>query len=168
MLIDEASSPEHRDTRQRLVVRGGPVHKANSLMQEEADLSDYEPYLCSGIAVADMLARRGVLTGREAREACAALNVREVQWPSEPQIDDGAVLYLDDLAVSHLQHLGIAVQTSSRPKLLRLCRAAKLRKLMRSFPMTRRQAMLSESWSVCGCRLREGLESGNSPIGKGD
>ena len=47
-LIAEASSTEHPDTRQRLVVRGRPVHKANTMMQEEADLREYEAYLCSG------------------------------------------------------------------------------------------------------------------------
>lgn len=106
-LIAEASSSGHRDTRQRLVVRGGPVQKLNSLTPEEADLSDYELYLCSGIAVIDLLARKGVLTNREIQEARAALSAREIQWPSEPQIADDAVLYLDDLTVSHLQHLGL-------------------------------------------------------------
>ena len=50
-LIAEVSSGEHPDAPQRLVVRGRPVYKAHSLMQEEADLGDYEPYLCSGVAV---------------------------------------------------------------------------------------------------------------------
>ena len=106
-LIADASSPDHQDTRQRLVVRGGPVHRVNTLMQEEADLSEYESYLCSGVAVVNRLAQKGVLTRREADEACAALNAREVQWPVEPQIADEAVLYLDDLAVSNLQVLGL-------------------------------------------------------------
>ena len=101
VLIADASSSEHADTRQRLVVRGRPVHKANSLMREEADLSEYESHLCSGISVVEKLAQKGVLTRREAKEACTALEVRELQWPSEPEIADGAVLYLDDLAVSH-------------------------------------------------------------------
>lgn len=105
--ITEAFNPEHQDERQRLVVRGGPVYKVNSPMQEEADLSDYQPYICSGIAVVNLLSRKGVLTSRETHEAYAALNIREVKWPSEPQIDDDAILYLDDLAVSHLQFLGL-------------------------------------------------------------
>ena len=106
-LIADASSSEHQDKRQRLVVRGGPVHKADSLMQEDADLSEYESYLCSSIAVVNKLAHNGDLTRRESQEACVALNFREVQWPSEPKIADGAVLYLDDLAVPHLQILGL-------------------------------------------------------------
>ena len=164
-LIAEASSPEHRDTRQRLVVRGGPVHKANSLMQEEADLCDYEPYLCSGIAVANMLARRGMLTSRETQKACAALNVREVQWPSEPQIADGAVLYLDDLAVSHLHHLGL---------LSKLHRAGTTAFVSGS-EIEEADALISYDGKAgdvvaivehLRLRLREGLESGNVRLGK--
>lgn len=55
----------------------------------------------------DMLKKRGLLTDPEARGARAALTVREEQWPTEPQIADGAVLYLDDMAVPHLQNLGL-------------------------------------------------------------
>ena len=106
-LLAEASSAEHRDTRQRLVVCGRPVYKANSLMQKEADLSGYENFLCSGIAVVNMLARSGVLTSQEEQKAHAELSVREARWPREPQIADGAALYLDDTSVAHLQHLGL-------------------------------------------------------------
>ncbi len=106
-LIAEAFSTEHPDTRQRLVVRGGPVYEANTLMREEANLSEYESYLCSSFNVVKKLAQKGLLTKQEEANACAALNVREKPWPSEPQITDDAVLYLDDIAVSHLQFLGL-------------------------------------------------------------
>ena len=106
-LIADAASAERIDARQRLVVRGGPVYKANSLMNDEADVSDYQAYLCSGISVVKKLLQKGVLTQREAEEACAALSVRELPWPSEPEVSDGAILYLDDLATSHLQFLGL-------------------------------------------------------------
>ena len=106
----QAYIDEHREqlaTRQRLVVRGGPVHKANTLMKEEADLSEYQAYLCSSSGVVKKLLQRGVLTRREAKDACAALSVREVPWPSEPELEDGAILYLDDLTTSHFQFLGL-------------------------------------------------------------
>ena len=106
-LIAEASSSKHEDGRQRLVVRGGPVYKANSLMKEEADLGEYRAFLCSGLSVVGKLVHEGILTRREEDEAYAALAVREVPWPSEPDICDGAVLYLDDLTISHLQFLGL-------------------------------------------------------------
>ena len=167
MLIAEASSTEHPDKRQRLVVRGGPVHKANSLMQEEADLRDYEAYLCSGFAVVNMLTRRGVLTGREARDACTALNVREVQWPSEPQIADEAVLYLDDLAVSHLQHLGL-LSKLHRGGVTAYVSGSEIEEADALISYDERANEVVEIVERLRRRLREGLESGISPIGKGD
>ena len=163
--IAEASNPEHRDARQRLVVRGGPVYKANSLMQEEANLSDYEPYICSATAVVKMLSRKGFLTSRETKEACAALNVREVKWPSEPQIGDEAVLYLDDLAVSHLQHLnllsklhlaGITVFVSSR----------EIEKTDALISYDETAGDVVEIVERLRLRVREGLGSGKVRLGK--
>ncbi|WP_179152313.1 HTH domain-containing protein [Chromohalobacter israelensis] len=106
-LIAEASSKHHPDTRQRLVVRGRPVHKANTFMEEEADLTAYEPHLCSSTDVVEKLAQKGLLTQQEADEAHAALNIREKPWSSKPEIADGAILYLDDITVSHLEFLGL-------------------------------------------------------------
>ena len=165
MLIAEASSTEHPDTRQRLVVRGGPVHKASSLMQEEADLSDYKAYLCSGIAVVNMLTRRGVLTGREARDACTALNVREVQWPSEPQIADGAVLYLDDLAVSHLQHLEL-LSKLHRGGVTAYVSGSEIEEADALISYDERANEVVEIVERLRRRLREGLESGKVRLGK--
>ena len=107
MLIAEASSDEHADLRQRRVVRGRPVYKANTFMREPADLGPYKPYFCSTFDVVDKLAQKGLLTVQEAEDARAALNLREDRWESESPIDDGAVLYLDNLTVSHLQFLGL-------------------------------------------------------------
>ena len=165
MLIAEASSTEHPDTRQRLVVRGGPVHKASSLMQEEADLSDYKAYLCSGIAVVNMLTRRGVLTGREARDACTALNVREVQWPSEPQIADGAVLYLDDLAVSHLQHLEL-LSKLHRGGVTAYVSGSEIEEADALISYDERANEVVEIVERLRRRLRESLESGKVRLGK--
>ena len=106
-LLAEASDPSHSDKRQRLVVRGGPIHRVSTFMKEEADLADYLPYLCSAGDVVDKLAQKGVLTAKEAKEAREELRLRERPWPSRPEIADGAVLYLDDLTVSHLEFLGL-------------------------------------------------------------
>ena len=77
------------------------------MMEEEADFRAYQDYLCSGISVVNRLVQKGVLTRREAEEAYGALKVRELPWPNEPEIADGAMIYLDDLAMSHLQFLGL-------------------------------------------------------------
>lgn len=106
-LIAEASDPNHSDKRQRLVVRGGPIHRVSTFMKEEADLAGYTQYLCSTVDVIDRLAQKGILTLREADEARDALRLREVPWPSRPDIADDAVLYLDDITVSHLEFLGL-------------------------------------------------------------
>ncbi|WP_432697193.1 hypothetical protein ACQUQP_02270 [Marinobacterium sp. YM272] len=104
-LLAEASS--HVDERQRLVVRGGPVYKVSTFMKEEADLSSYEAFLCSCTDVVDKLVQKGVLTSSESEKAYSALNVREKPWPTQHEISDGAILYLDDLAVSHLDFLDL-------------------------------------------------------------
>jgi hypothetical protein len=106
-LLAEASAPNHSDKRQRLVVRGGPIHRVSTFMKEEADLAGYTPYLCSAVDVVEKLAQKGVLTSKEADEAREALRLRERPWPSKPEIDDQAVLYLDDITVSHLEFLGL-------------------------------------------------------------
>ena len=164
-LIADASSSEHQDKRQRLVVRGGPVHKADSLMQEDADLSEYESYLCSSIAVVNKLAHNGDLTRRESQEACVALNFREVQWPSEPKIADGAVLYLDDLAVPHLQILGLL----SKLHLAGITAFVSSSEVEEADALISYDAKASHVVSIVDrlrFRLREGLESEKLRLGK--
>lgn len=92
---------------QRLVVRGGPIHKVGSLMNELVDVAGFEERLCSSFDVVDKLLAKGQLTSVEAEAARAGLTSRERPWPAPKEIQDGAILYLDDLAVSHLQFLGL-------------------------------------------------------------
>lgn len=93
------------DKRQRVVVRPGPVHRVGSLMEEEADLSGHFDHLCSCADLVDALYRFGQLTETEAQRARDFLTVREKPWPGRFEIAPDAVLYLDELAVSYLQHL---------------------------------------------------------------
>ena len=163
-LIADAASAERFDARQRLVVRGGPVYKANSLMNDEADVSDYQAYLCSGISVVKKLLQKGVLTQREAEEACAALNVRELPWPSEPEVSDGAILYLDDLATSHLQFLGLL------PKLHRvdITTLVSRSEIEEADALIAYDVKASDVVSIVDrlrFRLREGLENGKIRLG---
>jgi pimeloyl-ACP methyl ester carboxylesterase len=106
-LISEASFAEHPDSRQRLVVSSCPVYKANSFMREKADLNEYENFLCSCLDVVEKLYQKAVLTTHEADEARATLAVLEKPCPSRCQISDGAILYLDDVTVSHRRSLGL-------------------------------------------------------------
>ena len=163
-LIADASASEHLDERQRLVVRGGPVYKASSLSNEEADLSEYASYLCSGFSVVNKLVQKGILTQGEAEKAIAGLNIRELSWPSEPEIEDGAVLYLDDVAASHLQFLGIL------PRLYRAGIAA----IVSCSEVEEADALISYDLKTSDVvsvverlriRIREGLESGKVRLG---
>ena len=88
---------------QRIVVRSAPVHKVGSFRGEEADLSGFSTVLCSCLAVIDKLAERGQLTREEEDYARAYLEQTETRWPSEPTIEHGAELYLDDLSVAYLR-----------------------------------------------------------------
>lgn len=106
-LIAEAQASDSGDERQKLVIRSSPVHRVSSLMEEEADLSPYYPHLCSCIAVVNKLKQKGQLTVTEERNARSYLSLQEKEWPQQPEISDGAVLYLEDLSVSYLQHLGL-------------------------------------------------------------
>jgi nucleoside phosphorylase len=106
-LITEARAKDSGQEQQKIVVRSFPVHRVSSLMEEEADLSPHYSYLCSCLAVVNKLKQRGQLTTTEERRAKSYLSLHERDWPHQPEIADGAALYLDDLSVSYLQHIGL-------------------------------------------------------------
>jgi pimeloyl-ACP methyl ester carboxylesterase len=106
-LIVEASSMDSGDERQRLVIRPSPVHRIGSLMDEEADLSPYYSHLCSCSSIVNKLKQKGQLTATEESRARSYLSLHEKEWPCQPDISDNAVLYLDDISVTYLQHTGL-------------------------------------------------------------
>ena len=76
-------------------------------MEEEADLSAFYPYLCSCLAVVRKLKQKGQLTATQESRALSYLILHEKEWPTQPEISDDAVLYLDDLSVTYLQQAGV-------------------------------------------------------------
>lgn len=107
-LITEASQGCHSEQVQRLVVHGGPIYKVNAdNSMEEIDSSKFEPFLCRGVDIVRMLVQRSILTTTDATEACAALSIweRSSYEGASVQIQENAVLYLNDSAVSHFQSL---------------------------------------------------------------
>jgi hypothetical protein len=106
-LIAEAENLRYADGIQHIVVRSSPVHRLSSLMAEEADLSAYAAILSSCLAVVEKLRQKGQLTANEEKRARAYLQLHEKPWPNQPHIADGAALYLDDLAITYFQHLGL-------------------------------------------------------------
>lgn len=106
-LIAEAEKIRDGDDTQHIVVRSAPVHRLSSLMEEEADLSAHAAVLSSCQAVVEKLRQKGQLTAEEKKRARAYLQLHEKPWPNQPDIADGAILYLDDLAITYLLHLGL-------------------------------------------------------------
>ena len=106
-LITEAEKVRDGDDSQHIVVRSAPVHRLSSLMEEEADLSAHAAVLSSCLAVVQKLRQKGQITADEEKRARAYLQLHEKPWPNQPDIADRATLYLDDLAISYLLHLGL-------------------------------------------------------------
>ena len=106
-LIAEAEKVKHEDGPQCIVVQPSPVYRVASLMEEEADLTAHEAVLSSCLSIVDKLRQKGLLTTNEDQNARAYLQLHEKPWPNQPQISDGAILYLDDLAITYFLDLGI-------------------------------------------------------------
>ena len=107
LLIAEAEKEREEDDAQRIVVRSSPVHRLSSLMEEEADVSVHEPVLSSCLAIVKKLHEIGRITAEEEKRASDYLQLHEKPWPNQPQINDGAVLFLDGLSVTYLLHAGL-------------------------------------------------------------
>ena len=105
-LIAEAEKVSSPDS-QRIVVCSGPVYRLSTLMEEEADLSSHAAVLSSCLAVVEKLQEKGQITAEEENRARAYLQFQERPWPNQPHILDGAILYLDDRAITYLLHLGM-------------------------------------------------------------
>ena len=104
-LIAEAEKIRDGDDTQHIVVRSAPVHRLSSLMEEEADLSGHAAVLSSCLALVEKLRQKGQITADDEKRARTYLQLQEKPWPNQPDITDGATLYLDDLAISYLLHL---------------------------------------------------------------
>ena len=106
-LIAEAEIVCEDARSQGLVVCPAPVHRLYSLMEEEADLAAHASTMSSCLAVVEKLREKGQITAEEEKRARAYLQLQERSWPKQPPIRDGAVLYLDDPAMTHLLQLGM-------------------------------------------------------------
>lgn len=103
-----AESEKIRDDEiQYIVVRPYPVHRLTALIDEPADLTPHEAILSSCQAIVNKLRQNGVIMANEEKKALAYLQLHEKPWPNQPEIMDGATLYLDDLAITYFLHIGI-------------------------------------------------------------
>lgn len=103
MLGEASSEPEG----QHIVVHPFPVTRVGSMLRDPVDLSRFDGHLCSCSAVVDKLVRSGLLPARELERARQYLDRNDRRWPSEPEIEDGATLYLSDLSVDYLRYVGV-------------------------------------------------------------
>ena len=107
LFIAEAEKGRREDHKQHIVVQPSPVHRIASLMEEEADLTAQATVLSSCQSIVDKLRQKGQIMASEERKARAYLQLHEKPWTDQPEIADGAILYLDDLAITYFQYLGI-------------------------------------------------------------
>ena len=107
MLITEAENVGDDADAQRVVVQPAPVYRPASLMDEEADLTEHAAVISSCLSVVDKLRENGQITADEDKRARTYLQFQEKPWPQQPEIADGAILYLSSLAVTHFLHLGL-------------------------------------------------------------
>lgn len=112
-LIVEAEKVAEERNVQAIVVQSYPVYRVASLMEEEADLTAYTSVLSSFQSVVDKLQEKGQITADERKQAQVYLQLHEKPWPNQPEIDDGAILYLDSLAITYFQHLGLLEKLNS-------------------------------------------------------
>ena len=106
-LIAEAEKYNGKNHAQHLVVRSSPVRFASPWIEGEADLTAHAAVLSSCQAVVDTLRAKGQLLASEVKKAQTYLQLQEKPWPDQPTIAEGATLYLDDLSVAYLLHLGV-------------------------------------------------------------
>lgn len=107
MLIAEAEKIRDNDKTQHIVVCPRPVYRVGSLMGEEADLIKHAKVMSSCLAIVERLKQKGDIDADEENKARDYLQPREEPWPQQPNISNGAVLYLDDLAINYFLDLGI-------------------------------------------------------------
>ena len=106
-LIAEAEDTAGDEDSQRIVVRSSPVHRLSTLMEKEADLSAHANVLSSCWAIVERLRHKGQITLKEEKKARSYLQLHEKPWPDQPEIRNGAILYLDSLSAKYFLHLDL-------------------------------------------------------------
>lgn len=106
-LITEAETEKEQSDFQHIVIRSAPVTKLGTFLDVDADLGAHADVLVSCQSLVTKLAEMGRITSAKARQASSYLKLNEKIWPNEGQIQDNAILYLDDLSVTYLQTCGV-------------------------------------------------------------
>lgn len=103
-----SSCREDRNSgRQAFVVRSTPLHRVGSFLEEQADVGECQEMFRSTVEVMRSLLTYGGISDQHYDEAIAYLGHVDNGWPNEGPIPTGSILYLDDLSVTYLQHVGV-------------------------------------------------------------
>jgi hypothetical protein len=102
-----ATTIDEPESAQKIVIRPYPLHKPETFMDEVADISGYEKHIAGCIDLIAALHKLGRITAAEEQRARSYLALHERPWPHTPGIETGATLFLDSLAVTYLQHIGL-------------------------------------------------------------
>jgi len=163
LLIAEAKGVRDEEDAQRIVVRSSPVHRLGSLMEEEADLGSHEGVLSSCQSVVTKLRQTGHLEAEAHAKACAYLQLHEKPWAHQPEIADGAALYLDDLALGHFLNLGMLERLHAAGFALIVSE----RSVLESNALITYEAIADKAASAIECirlAVRSGIESGKVTV----
>jgi hypothetical protein len=89
------------------VVRPLPIHRLQSLMEEEADLADYTAVIMSTVQFLDMLQADAVVDHRTAERARGMLTAAEHREPRTSGEPGTGPFFLDGLAIAYLSGAGL-------------------------------------------------------------
>ncbi|MEZ2142262.1 hypothetical protein AAE026_08140 [Bradyrhizobium sp. DN5] len=93
------------------VVRSAPVYKLRSFMEETVSLDDYDGILADTQAVMNLLSAK--VDSPTARNATAYLNQVDQGWTNGTSLDANSIVYLDQLSVTYLHHVGLLDKLTS-------------------------------------------------------
>jgi hypothetical protein len=88
-----------------VVIRSAPVHKLRSFLEEEADLTSYSDVLTDTHAALALAQNK--ISATVASNAFAYLSQVDKGWVNKQTLTKNSTVYLDQLAVSYLYHVGI-------------------------------------------------------------
>lgn len=91
--------------KQSFVVRPAPLHKVGTFRGELAEVGEARECIVSTLAILRALRTYGGVTDHDFEKAASYLERNDQGWVDEVLVPPGARLYLDDLAVTYLQHV---------------------------------------------------------------
>jgi len=87
-----------------LVVQPGPLHKVGTFMETDAEIGDYTAEVTDTRQVLAFLKTRGALTANVEKDAMTYIHRVDKGMPGAKAVTGTVPLFLDDLAISYLEH----------------------------------------------------------------